>query len=173
MTINNLIGYDPLGWMSADVVEESAITEPVKKVTRAKAKVASVEIIEEVNAVEAAEIEIIEEILEELSANSENENENENENDNIEPLVELGANPSLKSLSTLYTTFKRVIDEHDVIEINASEIATIDTATLQLLVSLKKDASRLNKTITIIYPSERFIESAKLLDLLTILDVTE
>ncbi len=171
MTINNLIGYDPLGWMSADVVEESAITEPVKKVTRAKAKVASVEIIEEVNAVEVSEIEIIEEILEELSANS--ENENENENDNIEPLVELGANPSLKSLSTLYTTFKRVIDEHDVIEINASEIATIDTATLQLLVSLKKDASRLNKTITIIYPSERFIESAKLLDLLTILDVTE
>ena len=169
MTINNLIGYDPLGWMSADVVEESAITEPVKKVTRAKAKVASVEIIEEVNAVEVSEIEIIEEILEELSANS----ENENENDNIEPLVELGANPSLKSLSTLYTTFKRVIDEHDVIEINASEIATIDTATLQLLVSLKKDASRLNKTITIIYPSERFIESAKLLDLLTILDVTE
>ncbi len=169
MTINNLIGYDPLGWMSADVVEESAITEPVKKVTRAKAKVASVEIIEEVNAVEVSEIEIIEEILEELSANS----ENENENDNIEPLVELGANPSLKSLSTLYTTFKRVIDEHDVIEINASEIATIDTATFQLLVSLKKDASRLNKTITIIYPSERFIESAKLLDLLTILDVTE
>ena len=54
MTINNLIGYDPLGWMSADVVEESAITEPVKKVTRAKAKLASVEIIEEVNAVEAA-----------------------------------------------------------------------------------------------------------------------
>ena len=169
MTINNLIGYDPLGGMSADVVEESAITEPVKKVTRAKAKVASVEIIEEVNAVEVSEIEIIEEILEELSANS----ENENENDNIEPLVELGANPSLKSLSTLYTTFKRVIDEHDVIEINASEIATIDTATFQLLVSLKKDASRLNKTITIIYPSERFIESAKLLDLLTILDVTE
>lgn len=169
MTINNLIGYDPLGWMSADVVEESAITEPVKKVTRAKAKVASVEIIEEVNAVEVSEIEIIEEILEELSANS----ENENENDNIEPLVDLGAHPSLKSLSTLYTTFKRVIDEHDVIEINASEIATIDTATFQLLVSLKKDASRLNKTITIIYPSERFIESAKLLDLLTILDVTE
>ncbi|GDX85255.1 hypothetical protein LBMAG43_12970 [Methylococcaceae bacterium] len=167
MTINNLIGYDPLGWMSADVVEESAITEPVKKVTRAKAKVASVEIIEEVNAVEAAEIEIIEEILEELSADSEDEVEN------IEPLVDLGAHPSLKSLSTLYTTFKRVIDEHDVIEINASEIATIDTATLQLLVSLKKDASRLNKTITIIYPSERFIESAKLLDLLTILDVTE
>ena len=167
MTINNLIGYDPLGCMSADVVEESAITEPVKKVTRAKAKVASVEIIEEVNAVEAAEIEIIEEILEELSADSEDEGQN------IEPLVDLGAHPSLKSLSTLYTTFKRVIDEHDVIEINASEIATIDTATLQLLVSLKKDASRLNKTITIIYPSERFIESAKLLDLLTILDVTE
>lgn len=166
MTINNLIGYDPLGWMSADVAEEAPITKPVKKVTRAKAKakVASVEIIEEVNAVEAAEIEIIDEILDALSADSEDD-------DNIKPLVDLGAHPSLKSLSTLYTTFKRVIDEHDVIEINASEIATIDTATLQLLVSLKKDASRLNKTITITYPSERFIESAKLLDLLTILDV--
>ncbi len=91
----------------------------------------------------------------------------------IEPLVELGTEASLKTLSTLYETFKRVLAAHDVIEINASDVTTVDTATFQLLVSLKKDAPSLNKTINIIYPSERFIESAKLLDLLTILEITE
>jgi ABC-type transporter Mla MlaB component len=91
----------------------------------------------------------------------------------VEPLVELRADASLKTIAELYDTFKRVLAAHDAIEINASDVTTIDTATFQLLVSLKKDAPRLNKTINIIYPSARFIESAKLLDLLTVLEVSE
>jgi ABC-type transporter Mla MlaB component len=91
----------------------------------------------------------------------------------VEPLIELGTEASLKTIAELYEHCKRVLAAHDVIEINAADIATIDTATLQLLVSLKKDAPLSNKTITIIYPSARFIESARLLDLLTILEVTE
>ncbi len=91
----------------------------------------------------------------------------------VEPLIELGAEASIKNIEKLYSTIKRALNAHNTIEINASDITTIDTATLQLLVSLKKDAPCLNKTIDIIYPSTRFIESAKLLDLLSILDVTE
>lgn len=225
MTINNLIGYDPLAWMDGEVVEEAS-AEPVKKVTKskAKAKVEPVEIIEEATEIEtigdAAEesptvteveaenveldvsiheggeieitldadksVDVVVEIAVELEA-AESENNVLNAlaeeasvpevevvtEEIIEPLVELGTEASLKTLAVLYETFKRVLAVHDVIEINASDITTIDTATFQLLVSLKKDAPRLNKTINIIYPSERFIESAKLLDLLTILEITE
>jgi anti-anti-sigma regulatory factor len=91
----------------------------------------------------------------------------------VEPLVELGSEASLKTIAELRETFKQVLAAHDAIEINASDVAMIDTATLQMLVSLKKDAPTLGKTINIIYPSARFVESAKLLDLLTVLEITE
>lgn len=91
----------------------------------------------------------------------------------VEPLVELGSEASLKTIAELCERFKQVLAAHDAIEINASDVTMIDTATLQMLVSLKKDAPTLGKTITIIYPSARFVESAKLLDLLTVLEITE
>lgn len=91
----------------------------------------------------------------------------------VEPLVELPAESSLKNIAELHDTFKRVLAAHDKIEINASDVTTIDTATFQMLIALKKDATHLGKTINIIYPSARFVESAKLLDLLIVLDVPE
>ena len=91
----------------------------------------------------------------------------------IEPLVELGSEASLKTIAELHETFKKTLAAHDTIEINASDVTTIDTATFQMLVSLKKDAPNLGKTINIIYPSARFIESAKLLDLLSVLEISE
>ncbi|MGZ4955036.1 MAG: STAS domain-containing protein, partial [Methylobacter sp.] len=66
---------------------------------------------------------------------------------------------------------KNSLAMHDEIEINASDVSSIDTATLQLLVSLKKSAVKLQKKVTIIYPSPRFVESARLLGLLDVLDV--
>jgi ABC-type transporter Mla MlaB component len=71
----------------------------------------------------------------------------------------------------LHEKLKQVLAAHDQIEINASDVASIDTATLQLLVSLKKDAVKLQKTVSIIYPSPRFVESARLLGLSDVLDV--
>lgn len=88
-----------------------------------------------------------------------------------EPHIDLAAESSIKTVAALYDTLKHALDAHDAIEINAADVTTIDTATLQLLVSLKKDAPNLGKTVDIIYPSERFIESAKLLGLLEILEV--
>ena len=124
--------------------------------------------------VNESENDVLETSAEDVSENQESPvPEIENMMEEIEPLVELGTEATLKTLSTLYETFKHILAVHDVIEINASDIATIDTATFQLLVSLKKDAPRLNKTISIICPSKRFIESAKLLDLVTILEITE
>ncbi|MDD2863925.1 MAG: STAS domain-containing protein [Methylococcales bacterium] len=88
-----------------------------------------------------------------------------------EPHIDLEPESTIKNVAQLYSTVKNSLAAHDVIEINAADVTTIDTATLQLLVSLKKDAPNLGKTVDIIYPSERFIESAKLLGLLEILGV--
>jgi len=44
---------------------------------------------------------------------------------------------------------------------------------LQLLVSLKKEEKRLNKTIHILSPSSRFLESARLLGLSNVLELDE
>jgi len=92
---------------------------------------------------------------------------------NIDPIVRLNSDATIKSIEELYQQFKRVLDFHDIIEVNAVEVTTIDTATLQLLVSLKKEEKRLNKTIHILSPSSRFLESARLLGLNNVLELDE
>jgi len=86
-------------------------------------------------------------------------------------LVDLDATLTIQNVVKLHEKLKNVLALHDEIEINASDVSSIDTATLQLLVSLKKDAVKLQKKVDIIYPSPRFVESAKLLGLLDVLEV--
>jgi len=88
-----------------------------------------------------------------------------------EGMCDLDATLTIQNVVNLYEKLKNLLAVHDQIEINASDVSSIDTATLQLLVSLKKDADKLQKKVTIIYPSPRFVESAQLLGLLDVLDV--
>lgn len=85
--------------------------------------------------------------------------------------VDLDATLTIQNVGKLHETLKDVFAIHDQIEINASDVSSVDTATLQLLVSLKKEAVKLQKQVTIIYPSPRFVESARLLGLTDVLDV--
>ncbi len=86
-------------------------------------------------------------------------------------LIDLDATLTIQNVVKLHEKLKNSLALHDDIEINASDVSSIDTATLQLLVALKKDAVKLQKQVTIIYPSPRFVESAQLLGLLDTLDV--
>lgn len=85
--------------------------------------------------------------------------------------IDLDATLTIQNVVNLHEKLKKLLSLHDQIEINASDVSSIDTATLQLLVSLKKDADKLQKKVTIIYPSPRFVESAQLLGLLDVLEV--
>ncbi|MDI1230473.1 MAG: STAS domain-containing protein [Methylobacter sp.] len=85
--------------------------------------------------------------------------------------IDLDATLTIQNVAKLHEQLKNILAVHDEIEINASDVSSIDTATLQLLVSLKKNADKLQKKVTIIYPSPRFVESAQLLGLLDVLDV--
>jgi anti-anti-sigma regulatory factor len=85
--------------------------------------------------------------------------------------IDLDSTLTIQNVVKLHEKLKLSLAMHDQIEINASDVASIDTSTLQLLVSLKKDAVKLQKQVSIIYPSPRFIESANLLGLCDVLDV--
>lgn len=85
--------------------------------------------------------------------------------------IDLDAVLSIQHVIELHEKLKKVLSVHDEIEINASDVSSIDTSTLQLLVSLKKDAPKLQKRVSIIYPSPRFVESARLLGLSDVLEV--
>jgi len=94
------------------------------------------------------------------------------EQEELSPIVDLGSTLTIQHAGELHEKLKLSLAMFDEIEINASDVSAIDTASLQLLVALKKDAANLQKQVSIIYPSPRFVESAQLLGLLEILEVT-
>jgi anti-anti-sigma regulatory factor len=91
--------------------------------------------------------------------------------DPVEPVINLEPNLSIQNAVKLYDKLKRAYATYDAIEIDASHVTSVDTATLQLFVALKKDAIKQKKEVDFFQPSPRFIESARLLDLLDILEI--
>lgn len=87
------------------------------------------------------------------------------------PVITLDAASTLQHVVKLYEKLKQSYAANDALEINAAHVTSIDTASLQLLVALKKDAVKQQKSVIFTEPSRRFIESAGLLGLLEILDI--
>ncbi|MDP3876064.1 MAG: STAS domain-containing protein [Methylobacter sp.] len=190
---NDLIGYDPLAWMEGgadknealmddDAQQECQLIDAESSITDNYADdvLENVEEDSTLSALNDAEDSVAEE---DLSIIDESEDEGDSvimdetvaedsateEADSSQ--VDLDATLTIQHVVNLHEKLKQVLAAHDQIEINASDVASIDTATLQLLVSLKKDAVKLQKTVSIIYPSPRFVESARLLGLSDVLDV--
>lgn len=88
-----------------------------------------------------------------------------------EPIINLDATLTIQNVAKLHEKLKNSYGVHEAIEIDASRVSSIDTATLQLLIALKKDAVIQQKSVVITAPSQRFIESAKLLGVLEILEI--
>jgi anti-anti-sigma regulatory factor len=85
--------------------------------------------------------------------------------------IKLEAVLNIQNVTPLHEKLKNSVAANDLIEIEVSDVTSIDTTTLQLLVALKKESIKLQKIVIFINPSPRFLESAKLLGLLEILDV--
>lgn len=86
-------------------------------------------------------------------------------------VIHLDATLTIQHVVELHEKLKKSHLAHRVLEINASQVASIDTATLQLLVALKKNAVKHQKEVVFVEPSRRFIESAGLLGLLDVIDI--
>lgn len=180
---NDLIGYDPLAWMegntdqdedqlNTDDLIENADEDPI--VNLAEEDELVVDTIDE----ESARV-LIEEMADDCSFDAmdtiaEDVIVSDPASEEMESSqIDLDATLSIQNVGKLHEKLKKSLALHDEIEINASDVSSIDTSTLQLLVALKKDAGKLQKKVTIIYPSPRFVESARLLGILDVLDVHE
>lgn len=180
---NDLIGYDPLAWMEGDTdkneetinsdneLEEPQLNEVVETNDYSDDSIGHIEEITISNVTEEVEL------TDEMAVEDDNVLAEEIANDSVSEqtddgaVCDLDATLTIQHVVKLHEKLKNCLAINDQIEINASDVSSIDTATLQLLVSLKKDAVKLQKKVSIIYPSPRFIESAKLLGLLDVLDV--
>lgn len=88
-----------------------------------------------------------------------------------EPLIHLESNLTIQHVVKLHEILKASLSAFEQIEVDASAVSSIDTASLQLLVALKKEAEKSQKQVEISSASPRFVESAKLVGLAEILNV--
>jgi len=159
MTTDNnesLIGYDPLAWMNEDEdsnveakVEAAAISEPVSEpaILEQDAHEETIAVLsdDEVN-VAVTETPVIEEALE-----------------LTKPEISLDSTLNIQNVSELYDLLLKTLEDHSTIELDASAVKVVDTATLQLFVVLKQESIKLQKEVNFEFPSDNFIDSAKIL----------
>jgi len=86
-------------------------------------------------------------------------------------VISLESTQNIQNVSDLHQQIFAVYQQHDKIEIDASEVSSIDTSSLQLLLVLKHSAMNDNKEVSFDFPSERFIEAAELLGMSEMLGV--
>jgi len=159
MTTDNnesLIGYDPLAWMNEDEdsnveakVGAAAISEPVSEpaILEQDAHEETIAVLsdDEVN-VAVTETPVIEEALE-----------------LTKPEISLDSTLNIQNVSELYDLLLKTLEDHSTIELDASAVKVVDTATLQLFVVLKQESIKLQKEVNFEFPSDNFIDSAKIL----------
>jgi len=85
--------------------------------------------------------------------------------------IVLEAVQNIQNVTQLHERLLDSLNRVNKIDIDASAVMTIDTATLQLLLVLKQTAIKMQKEVSIDFPSEKFIEAAELLGLAEMLDV--
>jgi ABC-type transporter Mla MlaB component len=85
----------------------------------------------------------------------------------------LEASQTIQNVGELQEKLQHLLDIGNKIDIDASAVTQIDTATMQLLLVLKLTASSLQKEVNIDFPSDRFLEAAKLLGVAEMLSVDQ
>ncbi len=155
---NSLIGFDPLAWME----EETVLTENDSSVTEQRSS--SVE-----SQGEAGEDISTDDIVEQSEVTGSEAIQPEQASEKNTLVLESSQN--IQNVSVLHDKLVQMLDQFEVIEIDASSVSTIDTATLQLLIVLKQSAVKVQKQVVIDFPSDRFIDAAELLGLSEMLGV--
>ena len=176
-----LIGYDHLAWMGLET--GNLVMEDVIVVAEAvqKQHIVSAGNINGDNADNLSESAVNREFLEADSSEIDMSTIADLPEDQIldeaaiedvaEAIINLDATLTIQNVGKLHEKLKKSYSSNNAIEINASQVSSIDTSTLQLLVALKKDAVKQQKEVVFVAPSQRFIKSAELLGLLEILDI--
>ncbi len=169
----NMIGYDPLAWMLEEKHQQRSSLEPepdneLSNLTEQyQTYQAESDIDSSVNAgaalIDSQDIQVENITLVKpdnlLSAK-------------VQQIV-LESVQNIQNVSQLYEQALYALQNSEKIDIDASAITSIDTATLQLLLILKRTAIKRQKEVSIDFPSDKFIEVANLLGLAEMLDVDQ
>lgn len=181
-----VIGFDPLAWMSDDQVEQQLPSNEVKSEPEVEVVdiVAEEKKIEETNTLIEDDVQNKIEIAEVEEIAMVNENADVEIEEPVAAIIQeektvseskiiLEATLNIQTVSALYDQFLKLLDTENTIEIDASAVESIDTATLQLITVLKQASINLQKEVIIDFPSDKFIESAELLGLAELLEVDQ
>lgn len=148
-----LIGFDPLAWMNEKTEQANDPNDTVE-----------IDVEVTVKGELATEVELGTVVQTELEIQETTETNSESKL-TLEPTL------NIQNVGQLYEQLLKQLETKDKIEIDASAVVLIDTATLQLLVVLKRNAVKLHKEVIIDFPSDKFIDSAELLGLSEMLEV--
>ncbi len=195
----SLIGYDPLAWMN-EKADERKISSKIPDSQRLSNSDSSSFIPAIEDSVEADQKSAANVFMGNPDADSESTPTGEQGTPGWRPeqtsensggtdiAVHTGQNPNLtavvsnfvlepvlniRDVAALHERFLVALDSSDKIEIDASAVTVVDTATLQLLLILKRTAINLQKQVVIDFPSERFIEAGNLLGISEMLEVNQ
>ncbi len=87
--------------------------------------------------------------------------------------IALSHKQTIEDVATLRQTILVALDREADIEVDASAVMRIDTATLQLLLACKQTVNQSGKRLLIKSPSERFINAIELLGMKELLNLTD
>ncbi len=154
-----LIGFDPLAWMDGEGEE----TEIIQKQKAVDTPVIEAEkVTDTVNDDNKASIEqLVEPII---------ENETSLGEDNI---LILDGTLNIQNVNHLYEQLLLLLENHSKIELDASAVVSVDTASLQLLIVLKQTVIKQGKELIFDFPTDKFIEAAELLGIAEMLDIDQ
>jgi len=161
----SLIGYDPLAWMHENSSEADQAT-----------KIDEVDLSEDI-AIQTSDMEnTISSTVDEVGVDLQMAKELESVptlivNDNDAAAIALDAVLNIQNVARLHQRLLAIIDKHDKIEIDASEVMAVDTASMQLLLVFKQTALKMQKSVSFDFPSDKFIEAAELLGISAMLEV--
>lgn len=85
--------------------------------------------------------------------------------------IMLDAVLNIRHINELHESLLKAFESRDTLEIDASAVTAVDTATLQLLTVLKQEAVKSGKQVVFDFPSEKLIDSARLLGLAELLEI--
>ena len=145
---NRLIGYDPLSWIEDDTeCEKNSIGQVEANAVRDS--ITNPGIVKKQTPKSGSGVSV--------SSGSEE--------------VLLDSVLTIQNIVELYQQLLSRLENQDKVELDASEVTSVDTAVLQLIIVLKKTAVDGGKDVIIDFPSEKFIEAAGLLGLSQMLGV--
>lgn len=177
---DSMIGYDPLAWL-----HENTKSESIAEVDNPENKVAGADE-NQMNNVDTLSTELSFEVTDIMSSatpeedlpltGSDDAEHRESVHDSLDTVdssITLEPIQNIQNVGLLHQRLQRALDIQEKLDIDASAVTQIDTATLQLLLVLKLTAVKLQKEVSIDFPSQKFIDAAYLLGLAEMLSVDQ